>query len=434
MTSIIQQQGQHEQQSPANHDDYDERSSFNPIPSTLPNLKVIRVATNPDLFILKNFMNPLHCNALIQYALEEEEQQQDTVEAKYQERTSHPLSSSHRHGNGRRRRTKYDREPWCPLPPVTQKNNNGKNRLRPAYTTNGEIRYNSKLCWIRQQHQQEQHEDVEVLNVNEGSTNTSSRSVITETAHIIAQAITDLSSYLVLPRTTTEYTGESSVGDNGEQQVDENPILDGFIAEDLQIVRYTTGGSFELHHDASSSSSNQYNIDKVSNNRYRFVTCLTYLNGVGGTWFPFATNAVTSRSRSMRRGDDSESSSNDNSTGNGEDRERVEKEMYLSNQMIPGRHGLWIVGSEVVEEEGKLEATEINNNHIIRIQPGDAIVFFNYTTAGGDDGRDAKDDKNVDGIATAGMVPNWRAEHLGMEVPTQTKEKWIATNWFGYEQ
>ena len=48
--------------------------------------------------------------------------------------------------------------------------------------------------------------------------------------------------------------------------------------ENMQVLRYGDGGEFKLHHDA-----NQQTI--------RTLTVLLYLNGVGSTWFPLASEA-----------------------------------------------------------------------------------------------------------------------------------------------
>ena len=46
------------------------------------------------------------------------------------------------------------------------------------------------------------------------------------------------------------------------------------MTEDLQVAKYDPQGSFDYHHDGYQ----------------RFVTVLTYLNGVGGTYFPLANS------------------------------------------------------------------------------------------------------------------------------------------------
>ena len=51
------------------------------------------------------------------------------------------------------------------------------------------------------------------------------------------------------------------------------PSQNGF--ENMQVLRYTKGGTFELHYDANEQT-------------HRVLTVLLYLNGVGETWFPLA--------------------------------------------------------------------------------------------------------------------------------------------------
>lgn len=192
-------------------------------------------------------------------------------------------------------------------------------------------------------------------------------------------------------------------------------IANNIKKERLQLVQYEPGGAFDLHHDGQN----------------RFLTVLTYLNGVAGTWFPFA-----------------QSSRSPTTTSEAFDcRISVEDKLILQNGETPGRDGLLIVGSEHGRQfyaqdkcnqermreggdynlnlrEGNNErcsaATTSNDNSsaVVHIQPGDAVIFFNY---------DFLFQEKKGEMST--LVPNWRAIHAAL--PTR-KEKWIATNWFSY--
>jgi len=59
---------------------------------------------------------------------------------------------------------------------------------------------------------------------------------------------------------------------------DEARDAPGSGCEDLQVVRYSAGGSYSMHHDATRDAP-------------RAVTVLYYLNGVGNTWLPLADDA-----------------------------------------------------------------------------------------------------------------------------------------------
>jgi hypothetical protein len=145
-------------------------------------------------------------------------------------------------------------------------------------------------------------------------------------------------------------------------------------SEDVQVVRYDSGGRFDLHHDG---------FDRI-------VTVIHYLNGVGGTWFPFCKI---------------------DEIANDDDDEEPPPRMTMMNPNAmtfgkhPGSDGVWIVGSENSHQPA--------SRHAIPINPGDAIAFYNY------------EETHVDGLTRA--VMNWRSLHAGM--PTN-QVKWIATNWF----
>jgi len=146
---------------------------------------------------------------------------------------------------------------------------------------------------------------------------------------------------------------------------------DEIFSEHVQVVRYEKGGKFDLHHDGFG----------------RIVTVLHYLNGVAGTWFPFCHVQGTME-------DD------DNKPP-----ETIIDQMNMIKTKCLGKDGVWIVGTENSEmREGP---------HVIRVNPGDAVAFYNY------------ENMIIDGSSSP--VTNWRSLHAGM--PTN-QEKWIATNWF----
>ncbi|KAL7540385.1 hypothetical protein ACHAXR_010069 [Thalassiosira sp. AJA248-18] len=144
--------------------------------------------------------------------------------------------------------------------------------------------------------------------------------------------------------------------------------MDYAFAEDVQVAKYDALGRFDSHHDGYG----------------RYLTVLTYLNGVGGTYFPF---------------------------GNiGSDMNEIdftnESEMQVVaglNERV-GKYGILLVGKEGTSSY--LDSTSANPKTIVEIQTGDAIAFYNYGSNG---------EKDL------------RSLHCGLTVP---EEKWIATCWF----
>jgi 2OG-Fe(II) oxygenase superfamily len=138
--------------------------------------------------------------------------------------------------------------------------------------------------------------------------------------------------------------------------------------ESVQVVRYDETGKFDLHHDGFN----------------RTVTVLTYLNGVAGTWFPYIGAPVeemptmTLENRGMLNG------------------------------RVPGRDGLCILGATQPNIPKSLD-------HTVRVNAGDAVVFYNYET---EEERD-------------NMFMSWRSIHCGLPA---TETKWIATNWFRLDE
>lgn len=150
---------------------------------------------------------------------------------------------------------------------------------------------------------------------------------------------------------------------------------DEYDPEHLQVARYTKGGKFDLHHDGHG----------------RVVTVLTYLNGIADTWFPYALIE-----KAVRKGETEQ--------GKQEVPDMVLEGDGMAVGKIPGQDGIWIVGDETPTVAAS------NNNHTVRIQAGDAVVFYNYEYSSTFDCP----------------VMNWRGLHAGR--PAQS-EKWIATNW-----
>ncbi len=144
---------------------------------------------------------------------------------------------------------------------------------------------------------------------------------------------------------------------------------DYITLEDLQIAKYDKGGCFHEHHDGFG----------------RFLTVLTYLNGVGGTFFPYAKTT-----------DDDDDDIGDINTG---------------LQLLQTRSGLLVVGTEGLEsyysnniDDNDNTRNKVDPANIVPIKAGDAIVFYNYNIG----------DRDL------------RSVHESLTVPC---EKWIATNW-----
>lgn len=154
----------------------------------------------------------------------------------------------------------------------------------------------------------------------------------------------------------------------------------GYIAEPIQLLKYTKNGKFNLHHDGLG----------------RIITMITYLNGIGGTWFPYANV-------------------NNNINNNDDDDSTFKKKM-----LVPGQDGLLIVGNEYPHHDDYYQEEDTNhnnNNNIIRINAGDSIVFYNYYYC--------CDDNNNN---NSRIKMNIKSIHCGIR--TITSEKWIATNWY----
>ena len=165
-----------------------------------------------------------------------------------------------------------------------------------------------------------------------------------------------------------------------------------FIPEPLQIAQYDVNGKFDIHHDGGG----------------RICTILTYVNGIAGTWFPFAKTKVQQQQHD---------SSNDDDINDDDDRPPsiTLENSKMTEGMIPGKDGIWVVGDEYYEEvraqNGNNRVEEDDPQHIVKVQAGDAIVFYNYEY-----------DEEYDD----GTLMSWRSLHAGMPAKY---EKWIVTNW-----
>jgi 2OG-Fe(II) oxygenase superfamily len=155
----------------------------------------------------------------------------------------------------------------------------------------------------------------------------------------------------------------------------------GVQAERLQVVQYDQNGKFDIHHDGFN----------------RTVTVLTYLNGVAGTWFPYVGVGVGAA---------------DNADIPPQQR-HVNNQAHLLSHKKPGRDGLCMAshddGLDMPDGDMQTSIDQKSNNHVVLVQPGDAIVFYNY--------QDHPEH---------GRIMSWKSLHCGLPA---TREKWIATNW-----
>lgn len=146
--------------------------------------------------------------------------------------------------------------------------------------------------------------------------------------------------------------------------------------ERLQVAKYGVGGSYGYHHDGYS----------------RFLTVLNYLNGIGGTYFPFGNMT----SDELRDADID-----------------LDKDEFVVIEETTKRVygppcGILMVGKEGREA---YRNTTVNPKSMVDLQAGDAIAFYNYLPGGERD---------------------LRLIHCSLQLPIQ-EEKWIATCWFRSE-
>ncbi len=188
-------------------------------------------------------------------------------------------------------------------------------------------------------------------------------------AHRVSSHMTQLSSAIFIPNHLNPLQAEK----NDDWSLEAEPV---------QIVRYEPGGKFDVHHDGFN----------------RFLTCLTYCNGVAGTWFPYAILDENLTNIAYEDG------MPDMSSGN------------VAEDKTPGKDGVIIVGAnDRIDEESR--------KHVVRVKEGDAIVFYNY------DWIENHNTGSANGVPPTGPLMNWRSAHSGVKTSV---EKWIATNWFRF--
>lgn len=171
-----------------------------------------------------------------------------------------------------------------------------------------------------------------------------------------------------------------------QEEVASSPDL---MVELLQVLKYREGGLYQIHHDGEP----------------RFLTVIYYLNGVGATWFPFATvgdwdpcNDISTvrgaedlreRFYQIRRGEQGAS-------------------MDVGESLQPGIHGVIAASRPMLVDEDIIEA----EGRITPIDKGDVLAFYNFEYTGKDAGTPRE---------------SFRALHMGM--PAE-EEKIIANHWF----
>lgn len=179
--------------------------------------------------------------------------------------------------------------------------------------------------------------------------------------------------------------------------------------EDLQVLKYSVGGEFVLHHDGEP----------------RVLTIIYYLNGVGGTWFPLAQIDESDNAGSII--DEAGMEEKFLKARNNSTPQNKSQALDLGKGLKPGHSGVLVKGkttmttktSEEEDERSKKGDSEQNvgnndddnNKHIAWIDQGDALVFYNYL----DDGSARLD---------------WRALHSGLPTIEEDGDKWIANHWF----
>mmetsp|Transcript_24610 Transcript_24610/g.30267 ORF Transcript_24610/g.30267 Transcript_24610/m.30267 type:complete len:411 (-) Transcript_24610:20-1252(-) len=304
------------------------RETITPV-STVPDLTITRISSDPDAFLLRNFLSaPEEQLSLIMSAV-----------------------------------------------------NQG---MEYSGTSSGDVvshRFNCYTSWIYPSNEDDDEDDYD----NTGDIDQDGSTMDIPSGSEICKCMTELVSLLCVPRSLK--CSNKSVSFSCE-------------AEPVQVVRYGKDGKYDIHHDG-------YN---------RFLTVLTYLNGVAGTWFPFAVV-------------DKETNYNH---GNEEYYVDLPEDMYtdVAKNKVAGKNGLLIVGSEYDEKiEEEKEGVDFNK-HIVRVQPGDALVFYSYdwinsNTLKGGNGRSSA---SKDESPPTGPIMNYRSVHSGLT--TTKSEKWIATNWF----
>jgi hypothetical protein len=178
------------------------------------------------------------------------------------------------------------------------------------------------------------------------------------------------------------------------------------------------GGRFDLHHDGLGRS----------------LTIIYYLNGVGNTWFPFAQGlgfGSGSGSGFVQEEEPShdkvQSLAVEAELKSRDDAIRLVEELSLE----PGRHGILAAGVNSTiwktlslrENYGDDEddRQRQQQQHVIQVEAGDAVAFFNYKTI-----LNPESGGKEDLLVSRDM----RSIHAGLPTNPQEGEKWIANHWF----
>jgi hypothetical protein len=101
--------------------------------------------------------------------------------------------------------------------------------------------------------------------------------------------------------------------------------------EDLQVVRYTEGGEYALHHDGND----------------RVLTVLYFLNGKGETWFPFANGGEIKKPKTRNEA------------------------LHMAEELKPGVHGVLV---------STCHSTVTPSCFLVNC--GDAVAFYSYLQNG----------------------------------------------------
>ena len=136
----------------------------------------------------------------------------------------------------------------------------------------------------------------------------------------------------------------------------------------MQVAKYDKGGRFDYHHDGFS----------------RYLTVLSYLNGVGGTYFPYGNMSDELVERNFTISEDGVSVMS------------FKKQFERCGVLIAGKEG----------SDPYLKSSYVNPKSTVYIKEGDAVAFYSFTEGGEKDLRQL---------------------HCSLPVP---EEKWIATCWF----
>jgi hypothetical protein len=71
-----------------------------------------------------------------------------------------------------------------------------------------------------------------------------------------------------------------------------------------------------------------------------------------------------------------------------------------------------------------------DNPHVVKIKPGDAIAFYNYQWMSTKKLHRNHDCSTTISTNKDSLMINWRSIHSALPA---SQEKWIATNWFAYD-